>query len=102
MFIEQPTRTKVLASATVVKILSPNGSRNGLVMYNSAVVGSGATLYVIFGTSGTPTGSATDFTLALPPGASWILEGQPDVYQGQINGIWSSADASYLYVTELV
>jgi hypothetical protein len=99
MFIEIPTRTQVLASATVVKLLSPNGSRNGAVIYNSS---GSATLYIIYGIAGTPTGSLTDYTLPLPPSGFLVLQGQPDVYQGQINGIWSSADSSYTYITELV
>jgi len=84
------TLTNVASSATSVSLLAANTARYGVIVYND----SNQTLYLKYGT----TASTTSFTYLLTPKATWEMPFP--IYQGAIDGIWSSANGA-ARITEL-
>lgn len=85
------TLTNVASSASNVTLVAANPSRRALIIMNDST----AILYAKFGAT-----AATDsFTLKLAAGATYETP-VANLYQGQIDGIWASANGS-ARITEL-
>lgn len=83
------TLSNVASSASNVTLLASNSGRKGAVFFNDST----QSCFVKFGT----TASATSYTYQVFP--SQTLELPVPIYQGQIDGIWASANGA-MRVTE--
>ncbi len=77
------TKSNVAGSASSVTILASNTSRKGAIIYNDST----AVLYLDLSGG---TAASTSYSVQLPANAYFELPG-PNVYNGAITGIWSSA-----------
>lgn len=84
------TTSTVAGSATSVQLLAANTSRIGVIIYNDG----NADLKIKFGT----TASSTNFSILIPKNTNY--EGWAPLYNGRIDGIWSSA-AGNARITEI-
>lgn len=84
-------RTTVAASTTDVLLITANGARQGVVVFNDTAT---ATLKIGLGTA---TVTASNFSLLVGPGASIEL---PEKFMGEVRGIWTAVDGS-ARITEL-
>jgi hypothetical protein len=85
--------TGVAASATSGTVLASNASRKGCLITNSPT---SSTLYLRFSSSAATIASG-GYSVVLTPGQTYEMG--PNVYSGQINGIWASA-TGFANVTE--
>lgn len=74
------TTANVAASGTSTQIFAPGPANSRTVFNDSAAV-----LYLLFGT----TASTTSYTVQIPAGGYY--EFPKPIYQGEVDGIWSSA-----------
>lgn len=88
--VSSGTATTALSSASSAQVVALNLSRKGLVLTNTDA----NTVYVKCGT----TASLTDFTVAIPPGGTWVMD-QP-IYTGRIDAIWAADGSGSLIGTE--
>lgn len=84
------TLSNVASSATNVTVAASNANRRGLMLHNDST----AILYLKFGA----TASTTSFSVKIA--ADSYYEMSMPVYQGQIDGIWASANGA-ARITEL-
>ncbi len=84
------TLSNVASSAASVTLIAANSLRKGLIIFNDST----ASLYVKFGA----TASTSSFTVLLRPNDIYEMNGL--IYQGIIDGIWSSANGN-ARITEL-
>lgn len=89
--VARPLTSPISVSTTAVKVLdarSDGKDRTGLDLLNR----SSSTCYIKYATlAGTPA-TAANADLIIPPYTHYEFPGEP--YNGEINAIWSAADAS--------
>lgn len=78
------TLANVASSATNTTLFSSNAGSNGRTVFNDST----AVLYLKYGT----TASATSYTVQIAAGGYYEFP-QP-VYDGQVDGIWASANGN--------
>lgn len=89
--------TRVAANAANVQLIAANTARTGLLISNNSAT---AILYVKYGANAGLGAGTESFTQQIPALGNFVMP-QP-IYNGQIDGIWSAADAAgEALITEL-